>query len=83
MGYFPNGTAGMLYEEQHCSRCVHQENCAVWTAHLLHSYEECNKPESILHLLIPMDDHHDNEQCAMFFDKKKVDPNHDHPDLFQ
>ena len=62
MGYFPNGTAGMLFEEQWCSKCVHQENCAVWTAHMIHNYAECNNDGSILHLLIPKD----ADTCNMF-----------------
>lgn len=36
MGYFPNGTSGMMYEEEYCDRCAHQRGgCAVWLAHML------------------------------------------------
>lgn len=81
MGYFANGTEGMLYEEQWCQRCVHcddlwdidedeeltKEPCAVWMAHLLFSYKEANNPESILDILIPhSDDGLGNEQCRLF-----------------
>jgi hypothetical protein len=71
MGYFPNGTSGEFYEEEWCDRCVHQENgCAVWLAHLLRNYEECNNPDSILHILIPRSkDKLSNEQCRMFIEK--------------
>jgi hypothetical protein len=41
--------------------------CPVWLAHLLYNYDECNKDESILHLLIPRTpDGLGNEQCSMF-----------------
>lgn len=54
MGYFSNGTEGEMYEEKYCDRCVHQKDgCAVWHAHMIHNYEECNNENSILHLLIP------------------------------
>ena len=69
MGYFSNGTEGMDYQAAYCDRCVHgaDYDCPVWNAHLDHNYEECNKPESILHTLIPRSkDGLDNEQCRMF-----------------
>lgn len=76
MGYFSNGTEGEAYYERFCSRCIHEKEynekgtgggCAVWYAHLLANYEECNKPESVLHVLIPRSkDKLDNEQCRMF-----------------
>lgn len=71
MGYFSNGTESMIYEEQYCDRCIHQKpddgGCSVMLAHLLHNYDECNNPGSILHLLIPRSkDDLDNEQCTMF-----------------
>lgn len=71
MGYFANGTAGMEYESQYCDKCVHQKpddgGCAVFMVHLMHNHEECNKPESILHKLIPRtDDGLGNEQCRMY-----------------
>jgi hypothetical protein len=70
MGYFSNGTEGMLYEERYCSRCIHadpEHACPIWMLHGLHNYEECNKPSSFLHVLIPRSkDKLDNEQCSMF-----------------
>lgn len=77
MGYFPNGTSGMDYEEQWCLKCVHHENCAVWLAHMLHNYDECNNPDSILHMLIPLSKNGlGNEKCRMFHEA----PNQPHPD---
>ena len=78
MGYFSNGTQGMLYQDQYCNRCVHDKNgdCAVWLAHLVANYDECNKPESILHILIPKTEGPEwNGQCKMFIeDEHAEDP---------
>lgn len=80
MGYFSNGTEGMIYEEQYCSRCIHRDGpdgktgCHVWLAHLLHSYKECNNPDSILDLLIPRSkDKLSNEQCKLFVESDAVE----------
>lgn len=77
MGYFSNGCEGGDYEERYCNQCVHQYGvdgqtpCAVWTAHLMCNYEECNKPESILHMLIPRSkDQMGNGACKMFHPKE-------------
>ncbi len=73
MGYFPNGTSGMMYEEEYCNRCVHQEKpCAVWNLHMNHNYEECNKKESYLHYLIPRDKDGFNKKCTMFIPKSAL-----------
>ena len=78
MGYFPNGTAGMAYEEEYCFRCIHdneEKGCAVMLAHNLYNYDHCNEPKSILHLLIPIsEDGLGNEQCEMFYPKGETDP---------
>lgn len=70
MGYFPNGTAGEMYTDRYCSRCIHdtaEDGCPVMMAHMLFNYDECNKPESILHMLIPRSkDRLNNERCKMF-----------------
>jgi hypothetical protein len=71
MGYFPNGSAGDYYMEKFCSRCRHADeegnpDCAVWDAHLLRNYEDCNDKDSLLHVLIPRDPKGFNEQCRMF-----------------
>lgn len=73
MGYFSNGTEGMDYQEGYCSKCIHDkdENCPVWAAHLVHNYDECNKPESILHMLIPREGIR-NLRCTMFIESPAV-----------
>ncbi len=76
MGYFSNGTENMIYRAQYCDRCKHDENgnCPIILAHLLHNYEDCNKPESILHILIPRSaDGLRNEACKMFIESEQQD----------
>ena len=71
MGYFSNGTEGDIYYAAHCMKCVHEaDGCHVWLLHLIHNYDECNKPNSFLHKLIPRSkDGLSNERCAMFHQK--------------
>src|SRR5687767_2121181 len=74
MAYFPNGTAGMLYEEQYCANCIHgRDGCAVMDAHNFYNYDQFDKDERgksirmILSLLIPeTKDGLGAEQCALF-----------------
>ena len=70
MAYFSNSTEGEIYRATWCSCCVHdggEQGCAVLLAHLLFNYDDCNKPNSILHMLIPRSkDGLENEQCRMF-----------------
>jgi hypothetical protein len=72
MGYFSDGTEGECYFEEYCSKCVHNGDgegpmCAVWTAHLLYSYDLCNEEKNPLNVLIPRSkDGLWNEQCKMF-----------------
>ena len=67
MGYFSNGTEGLIYAERYCDRCVNQDGCFIWDLHMNKNYEDCNKPDSILHVLIPLStDKLSNEQCVMF-----------------
>lgn len=86
MAYFPNGMAGEAYIERYCLKCVNWRDlgdgrgpgCAIWDAHLLYSYEECNndgkdgRPHSnakdILDLLIPNEDDGFPAQCSMFIE---------------
>lgn len=70
MGYFPNGTAGDLYQEEFCNRCEHDagNDCPIWNAHLLWSGKEGK--QDVLDLLIPRSEDGENEQCSMF----KADP---------
>ncbi len=52
MAYFSNGTEGINYAATFCDKCWHQKpdegGCAVWNAHMLHNYKECNNEDSIL-----------------------------------
>ena len=72
MGYFSNGTEGECYFEDYCSKCVHNGDgdgpmCPVWLLHLEFNYDECNKPESFLHRLIPRTEGGlSNGECKMF-----------------
>ena len=80
MAYFPNGTSGMCYEEQYCSRCTHHDGpdgdsgCAVWLLHLLYNYDHLNDDANpvrvMLNTLIPeTDDKLGAKQCTMFHQK--------------
>jgi hypothetical protein len=73
MGYFSNGTEGMMYEERYCSRCVHFKpddgGCMVWLAHLNGNYKQHDNPalKEVLDLLIPREkDGIGNKECRMF-----------------
>jgi hypothetical protein len=75
MGYFSNGSEGEAYEAKWCAKCLHNDGCAVWFAHLIHNYDECNKDDSILHLLIPRTaDKIHNERCSMFVERELLSP---------
>ena len=73
MGYFPNGTAGDMYQAEYCHRCVHwpedpaDGGCSVWFLHMIHNYDECNNSESMLHTLIPRREDGWNAKCTMFW----------------
>ena len=76
MGYFSNGSEGERYQAAYCQRCAHgpqsitDPECPVWGLHLLHNYDECNKPESFLHVLIPRQNSGTgNSQCTMFVER--------------
>ena len=73
MGYFSNGSEGDSYHAALCQRCVHWPDdpddggCVIWMLHLIHNYDECNNPDSMLHVLIPRsEDNLRNEQCSLF-----------------
>lgn len=79
MGYFSNGTEGLMYEEAFCTRCIHygdpeSPGCPIWFAHLLYAYEETgtdSNAEAMLDLLIPRsEDRLYNLQCTMFVEDK-------------
>lgn len=79
MAYFPNGTSGMIYEEEWCDSCVHRDGpdgesgCMVMLVHNLFNYDQCKDDPrgkaiaEILGLMIPRTkDGLGAEQCAMF-----------------
>lgn len=70
MAYFSNGTEGEMYRERYCDRCKWDKDhkCPVWLAHLVHNYDDCNKDNSPLHLIIPRKKAPDfgNEECFFF-----------------
>ena len=77
MGYFANGMEGNAYWKKYCSKCAHEwtgseivVNCPVWTAHILWDGGECDKPDSILHRMIPRNGIK-NEKCN-FYQRKEI-----------
>jgi hypothetical protein len=85
MGYFSNGTEGMMYEEEFCNRCTHNDEergCAVWNAHFIYNYDQFKNEalKGVLDILIPRVPHtfgdgitHEiNGECQMF--NPKVQP---------
>jgi hypothetical protein len=69
MGYFSNGTEGLIYQENYCMCCVHNgpedgPGCPIWLLHLMHNYEKDMKPT--LDLFIPRNDNCGNGECVMF-----------------
>lgn len=86
MGYFSNGTEGMIYEERWCNRCVHQSaGCAVWMAHLLYAYNGTKEQKEMLNIFIPRSkDGLANLKCRMFKSfPNKPDPDDGEPLLFE
>ena len=83
MGYFSNGTEGLIYQEQYCRKCINYgpeegPGCPVWGLHLSLNYER-NRDENMAEILdsfIPMsDDGLTNLQCKMFVEPaKEPDP---------
>lgn len=79
MGYFSNGTEGEFYYDNYCSRCIHNAEergklCSIWSLHLRHNYEECNKKDSFLHVLIPRNKDGFNDICTMFVERAAPTP---------
>ena len=63
MAYFPNGDAGMLFDEQ-CGQCRYGERgCPIWAVQGAFNYSACNVPvaRAILDKLVSNDG-----TCAMF-----------------
>lgn len=56
MGYFSNSSEADEYESDVCRTCNHYnpcEACPMWEAQQLWNDQECKKPESLLHKIIP------------------------------
>jgi hypothetical protein len=78
MGYFSNGTEGMIYEEMFCYRCAHYQDgmCPVLTVHAVYNYDACGDDaravalKSILDRLIPRDSTGLNDCCTMFTENR-------------
>lgn len=95
MAYFPNGTAGMMYQERFCVRCKNYRDkgdgrgpgCAVWDAHLVFPSHETvdgkcgpSRESKVLDVLIPnTEDGLSAAECTMFLDDGK---DHDTLSLF-
>ena len=63
MAYFPNGTAGMVFDEQ-CQKCRYgQEPCPIALVQLTYNYDACNNKvaSSILNDMVK-----DSGDCAMW-----------------
>lgn len=75
MGYFANGSEGEQYDLDFCTHCVHMHpdhGCPCWTAHMLWNYNESNRPDSILHKMIPREGVF-NGACIFFVKKEATD----------
>jgi len=76
MGYFPNGMSGDMYREAYCNKCRWDKDskCPIWGAHLFYNYDECNKPGSILHMLIPRKKAPDygNGECFFYMPEPSI-----------
>lgn len=73
MGFFPNGTSFIVYDDEWCAGCVHGDgdaNCPVIEAHLAHGYGDIPAAQDILDTLIPRDANGRSCRCAMFVPRK-------------
>lgn len=71
MGNFADRKKRWAYEDEWCVRCIHggddERPCAVMEMHVLETYVEgAGKPESPLHMLIPVSQSGENLECLMF-----------------
>lgn len=77
MGYFSNGTEGMMYEEEYCFQCIHnneEEQCQVWYLHEVFNYDAVGKNadkniKKILNALIPRKENGVNGECSMYLER--------------
>lgn len=72
MGYFPNSTANDIYVVDYCENCEYNPileddlPCICMTMHFLFNYNECNKKDSLLHKMIPLDENGFNGACTFY-----------------
>jgi hypothetical protein len=76
MGYFPNGTAGDMYEADYCNKCINEDEekgCPIMMLHLMWNYDavdpktaENKARRQALEAFIPTDREGWNQQCRMF-----------------
>lgn len=65
MGYFSNGTEGLMFKEAWCFRCAHWKDegdgrgpgCPVMDAHFIYAHEECNSKSNAKNILEMLIDH--------------------------
>lgn len=71
MGYFPNGTSGLIFQEENCSSCANAEEdgyCAIWDAHVFYNYDQFKNEElkAVLDLLIRPKGNDSAAECALY-----------------
>ena len=72
MGYFSNGTEGLIYEEDYCHQCINygtpNKGCPVWGIHLFYNYDQHKNKiiEDMLSWFIPRNKKGENKKCNMF-----------------
>ena len=69
MAYFANRTEFEGYWDKYCGVCDRWQEvigCVVWQMQERHNEDEYTKPDSLLHRMIPMDEHGAAEQCIGF-----------------
>ncbi len=66
MGYFSNGTDGMIYEDKYCGNCANQEKCHILVLHHLHNYTKNYVKRMMLDEFIPRNEKGENLECKMF-----------------
>lgn len=84
MGYFSNGTEGMIFEDKNCLRCIHLGSpdgpgCPVMLASFIYNYDQMKegqeKLKGLLEILMPTDEDGFCRRCAMFAEAV-TDPPH-------
>lgn len=76
MAYFSNGMENEDYKKLYCYHCIHfsdnpeADECPIMFLHWIYNYDECNKKDSFLHVLIPRNGIV-NEKCTMFIQREE------------